>query len=68
MPPERRSYPTELKVQIALEALREESTLAELATAPAECTGWAAHAAAWLSAALHPQTDVCGSSDSRYQA
>ena len=32
MPRERRSYPAELKAKVALEALREEATLAELAT------------------------------------
>ena len=31
MPGKRRSYPAELKAKVALEALREESTLAELA-------------------------------------
>jgi transposase len=31
MPRKRRSYPAELKAKIALEALREESTIAELA-------------------------------------
>ncbi len=32
MPRRRRSYPAELKAKIALEALREEATMAELAT------------------------------------
>ena len=31
MPRKRRSYPTELKAKVALEALREEATMAELA-------------------------------------
>ena len=31
MPRKRRSYPAELKAKIALEALREEATMAELA-------------------------------------
>ena len=31
MPRKRRSYPAELKAQVALEALREEATMAELA-------------------------------------
>ena len=31
MPRKRRSYPAELKAKVALEALREEATLAELA-------------------------------------
>ena len=31
MPQKRRSYPTELKAKVALEALREEATMAELA-------------------------------------
>ena len=36
MPRKRRRYPAELKAKIALEALREESTMSELAT------GWPA--------------------------
>ena len=33
MPRKRRSYPAELKAKVALEALREEATMAELAAA-----------------------------------
>ena len=36
MPRKRRSYPAELKANVALEALREEATMAELA-APLRC-------------------------------
>ena len=32
MPRKRRSYPVELKAKVALEALREEATMAELAS------------------------------------
>ena len=40
MPRKRRSYPAELKAKVALEALREEATMAELAVIPMGAGGW----------------------------
>ena len=48
MPRKRRSYPVELKVKVALEALREEATMAELASRydvhPNLIANWKKHA------------------------
>ena len=48
MPRKRRSYPVELKAKVALEALREEATMAELASRydvhPNLIANWKKHA------------------------
>ena len=56
MPRKRRSYPAELKAKVALEALREEATMAELAARygvhPNLITNWKTKARQQVMAAL----------------
>ena len=67
MPRKRRSYPAELKAKVALEALREEATMAELAARygvhPNLITNWKTKARQQVLTGLsgnHERQEACG--------